>query len=116
LYLNNLSTQWKLRKAGQPHTLTFALIGQWRSYRRELATCSSMIGMWSYLGNKPFKTPMKTESHSFAIQTVNQIILNLEAEYGWPAPLQPLVTEDDMEQLRRAINELEDCREDLVKY
>jgi hypothetical protein len=43
-------------------------------------------------------------------------MLNLEAEYAWPAPLQPLVNEYHIEQLRRCRTELEACREDVVKY
>jgi hypothetical protein len=115
-YLNNLSLQWKLRKAGEGHELTLALIGEWRRWRQEIAECRHTVDSWSYLGNRPFKMPIKTASHALVLQTVGQIILNLEAEYGWPAPLQPLVTEADIARLRDCIRELEECREQVKFY
>lgn len=48
--------------------------------------------------------------HSFAIQEVDRIILGLESEYGWPAPKEPLVNELDIQQLRQAIRDIENCR------
>lgn len=115
-YLNELSIQWKLRKAGEPHTLTLELLGQWRQHRQQIANCRHTVDSWSYLGNRPFKMPVRTAVHAFVLQQVGQIILNLEAEYGWPAPLQPLVTAHDIERLRDCIRELEQCRESAVKY
>lgn len=116
MYLNKLSMNWKLRKAGEPHELTPALIGEWRQHRGDVAACTRHIPTWSYVGDRRVKIPMKHNDHALAIQFINDLILNLEAEYGWPAPLQPLVNEHDIEQLRRDIRHLEQCRTFPVKY
>lgn len=115
-YLNELSIQWKLRRAGEPHTLTLEFIGRWRTIRKRLETCTKEIDTWAYLGDRPFKIPMKHNKHGFEIQTVDRIILDLEAEYGWPAPLQPLVNELDIQQLRQAIRDIEACRSEPKIY
>lgn len=115
-WLNELIIQWTLRKAGEPHTLTLELIGQWRQYRQQIANCRHTVDSWSYLGDRPFKMPVRTAVHAYVLQTIGQVILNLEAEYGWPAPLQPLVNEYDIERLRKCRTELEQCREPVVKY
>jgi hypothetical protein len=112
-YLNELSIQWKLRRAGEPHTLTLELIGRWRTVQKSLNACTEPIDTWSYLGDRPFKMPMKHNKHGFQIQEIGLIILNLEAEYGWPAPPQPLVNELDIQQLRQAIRDIEACRSEL---
>lgn len=109
-YLDELSIQWKLRRMGEPHTLTLELIGHWRTVRKSLNDCAKEINTWSYLGDRPFKMPMKHNKHSFAIQEVDRIILELESEYGWPAPKEPLVNELDIQQLRQAIRDIENCR------
>lgn len=116
LYLNRLSINWKLRKAGKPHELTLIFIGQWQRYRENIAECNRMIPTWSYLGDRPFKMNMKHATHAFTIQFIDTLIANLEAEYDWPAPLEPLVNELDIATLRRHIRELEGCRTLLVKY
>ncbi len=110
-YLNELSIQWKLRRAGEPHTLTLELIGRWRTVRKSLYGCSNVrIDHFPLLvgGREQKHTP-----HQGAIDTVNRIVLDLEAEYGWPAPPQPLVNELDIQQLRQAIRDIEACRSEL---
>ncbi len=112
-YLNELSIQWKLRRAGEPHTLTLELIGHWRTVGKSLDACTNEIDTWSYLRDRPFKMLMKRNKHDFAIQEINRIVLALETEYGWPAPPQPLVNELDIQQLRQAIRDIEACRSEL---
>jgi hypothetical protein len=108
-YLNKLSAEWKLRAAGEPYELTLALIGEWRRWRQEIAECRGSVESYSPMLNKSL--PVRTSSHSTVLQTVGEIILNLESEYGWPAPAQPLVRAHDIERLRECVRELEACRE-----
>jgi hypothetical protein len=117
IYLNELSIQWKLRRTGEPHTLTLALLGEWRGWRVGILACKNDVNVWSYLGERSFAMAMKISKHAYAVQQIDQLVLNLEAEYGWPAPLQPLVNEDDIKQLRGLIREFEQCRDNTeVKY
>lgn len=108
-YLNELSIQWKLRHAGEPHTLTFQFIGHWRTVRKTLSTCPNIDLNSYHLGQRP-NIKAHSEPHNAQIMVINRIILNLEAEYGWPAPLEPLVNELDIQQLRQAIRDIEACR------
>lgn len=108
-YLNRLSIEWKLRSAGEPHELTLALIGEWRRWRQEIAECRVSVESFSPMLNKSL--PVRTSSHSTVLQTVGEIILNLESEYAWPAPTHPIVTAADIERLWECIRELEACRE-----
>lgn len=117
-WLNEVIIQWTLRKAGEPHTLTLELIGQWRQHRQQIANCRSVALRVSQLDKfgQDFLLGEEYSGHNYAIKTIGQVILNLEAEYGWPAPLQPLVNEYDIERLRKCRTELEQCRESVVKY
>lgn len=109
-YLNELSIQWKLRRAGEPHTLTLELIGHWRTVRKSLSVCSNNLNLDFYhLGQRP-NIKAHHEPHNAQIMVVDRIILGLEAEYGWPAPPAPLVNELDIQQLRQAIRDIENCR------
>ena len=113
-YLNELSIQWKLRRAGEPHTLTLELIGRWRTVRKSLYNCSNVrIDHFPLLtgGREQKHTP-----HAVAIDTINRIILDLESEYGWPAPKEPLVNELDIQLMRQAIRDIEACRSEIKAW
>lgn len=108
-YLDELSIQWKLRRMGEPHTLTLELIGHWRTVRKQLSICDNINLDFYHLGQRP-NIKAHHEPHNAQIMIVDRIILELEAEYGWPAPLQPMINELDIQQLRQAIRDIENCR------
>lgn len=108
-YLNELSIQWKLRRMCEPHTLTLELIGHWRTVRKQLYTCSKNYLDFYHIGQRP-NIKAHDVPHNAQVMIVDRIILELESEYGWPAPKEPLVNELDIQQLRQAIRDIEACR------
>lgn len=109
-YLYLLIQQWELRAAGEPHTLTPAMLEQWSMHRQSVAECRRMIHGYSLMDNAPVKLPFKTARHAAELQTVGAIIARLQIEYEWPKPSKPLVTSLDIQRLRECITSLEQCR------
>jgi len=116
-WLNEVIIQWTLRKAGEPHTLTLELIGQWRQHRQQIANCRSVALSVSQLDRFGRDSLLGKEysGHNYVIETISEVVLNLEAEYGWPAPLQPLVNQHDIDRLRECSKELEQCLEYIAE-
>lgn len=115
LYLNGLSTQWKLREMGEPHALTPDMLAEWNGYRGNIADCRCHWFNRSHIALNA-KTLLSEVSHEKVIHFVDELIANLEKEYEWPKPSNPIVSAGDIEHLRQCINELDQCRELLIRY
>jgi len=115
-WLNDLIVQGTLRKDGEPHSLTLELIGQWRRWRVGVSSCRHVVGEWQYIGHQPMKMAVPVAAHLHAVQVIDRVMLDLEAEFGWPAPPKPIVTEFNINELRLCVREIEACREDPRKY
>jgi len=55
-------------------------------------------------------------AHLHAVQVIDRVMLDLETEFGWPAPPKPIVTDFNINELRLCVREIEACREDPRKY
>lgn len=100
---------------GEPHALTPQMLDEWKDYRDKVAACRYNLFNFTLPTYEAFKQ-VKHGSHQMTIKFIDELIANLQKEYEWPKPSNPIVTAQDIERLRACINELDQCREDLIKY